>query len=122
MTDLLLQALALASSLKANGGLDYCVIRANNIARDLLEEIIRQTENPPVLSTYEKALSDDSYFADYKLTREERQHILNNEFVSAVKSVRSRLNLGLKEAKDVCDGFRSKYYVYDGNYTWRLKP
>jgi ribosomal protein L7/L12 len=121
MTDLLLQTLALANALKAHGGLSYCVSRANNIARDLLEEIVRETESVKPTSRYDVALADNSMFAYYTLTKEERKLILDGSFIDAVKSVRADRGIGLKEAKDVCDGFRDKHMVYMGVHGWKLK-
>ncbi len=39
----------------------------------------------------------------YNLTTEEEQSIHNNNMINAIKLVRERLKIGLKEAKDHCE-------------------
>ena len=43
----------------------------------------------------------------YGLKAKERELIKNGAFVAAIKSVRERTHLGLKEAKDLCDRYRT---------------
>lgn len=42
--------------------------------------------------------------------RKVHEHILQDEMVSAIKLVREKKSLGLKEAKDICDSLRNVMY------------
>jgi len=42
------------------------------------------------------------------LTATERSMVLARDYIPAIKSVRARTNLGLKEAKDLVDAYRQK--------------
>jgi hypothetical protein len=108
------QALALANAIKEvnDERLDYSRVRACNIAKDILEMIVDEINRPATSSlVYEAAINDLNAYGPsyYSLDREEREMILGNLYVSAVKTLKDRLGLDLRTAKQTCDEFRDKY-------------
>lgn len=63
---------------------------------------------------------------DLSLTMEEREMIMDDAMIPAIKSIRSRLGCSLKEGKDKVDKYRDKYMIlyYDealGRSVWKKK-
>lgn len=54
----------------------------------------------------DEALAREQAKSRHNLTNEEINYIHQNNVIPAIKSVRSRTGLGLKEAKDVVDAYR----------------
>ena len=56
-------------------------------------------------------------YTDYGITVSEADMILRNDYIPAIKEIRSRTGFGLKEAKDIADRFRGDkmMQVWDEN-------
>jgi hypothetical protein len=54
---------------------------------------------------------------DHGLTKSERDHVHNQKYIQAIKDVRARTGLGLREAKDVVD----KYRQANPSQPWGIK-
>lgn len=92
MTNLLMQALRLANDIKASDLSQTSLINAKYLCDQIYQEII-------------KNLLDKDQSG---LTKDEKALLLANERIKAIKAVRERTGLGLKEAKALTDRWQNE--------------
>lgn len=96
MTNLLIRAINLTAAIKASNLSDDSLEKAVGLVDQIYLEI-KQGFAPNIYD------EDDS-----GLTRSEKELIVANEYILALRKLRERTNIGLKEAKDIGDRWKEK--------------